>query len=270
MTTPAASSRDRRALLVFVALTVAFCTIAYVPMLTGGGFDALGGWALPLLMWSPGLAGLLTSLLVFRSLAPLGLLGNRRTLAWALACVALPVVYALVIKGGLAAAGLVGLARESLPLTMPLAGLYYALRTALGEELGWRGFAAPVVTRVFGFRRGQAYLGVFWFLFHVPALLGTSYGSSPHPWFGNLMFLGSCVALCYLLGWVRLAGASVWPCALFHASHNFYFLHLFEPLEPKHPSASYLVGEQGLLCALVLVGLAIVALRAMRRRPAVA
>ena len=48
------------------------------------------------------------------------------------------------------------------------------------------------------------------------------------------------MALSYFLGWARLQSASVWPSALFHASHNFYFLHLFEPVEVRNTSASYL------------------------------
>ncbi|NVO05161.1 MAG: CPBP family intramembrane metalloprotease [Rhodoferax sp.] len=258
--------QDRMALLLFFGLASALCTAAYIPILTGGGFAALGGYALPLLMWSPGIAGLLTSLIVYRSLAPLGLGGNSQAPYWMLGCIGLPIAYALLTKGGLAAVGFVGLGGTDLSTTLLFTGMYYSLRTALGEELGWRGFAAPVMTRVFGFWRGQTLLGVFWFLFHVPALLGTSYGSSPHLWFGNAMFFVTCMSLGYVLGWVRLQSGSVWPSALFHASHNLYFLHLFEPVTLNNSVASYLVGEQGLLCALVQVALALFVLWRWRRQ----
>jgi membrane protease YdiL (CAAX protease family) len=181
-------------------------------------------------------------------------------------CIALPIAYALLTKGGLAAAGMIGLGGTDLSTTLLFTGLFYSLRSALGEELGWRGSAAPVLTRVFGFWRAQTFLDVFWFLFHVPALLGTSYGSSPHPWFGNALFFVTCMSLSYFLGWVRLQRASVWPSALFHASHNLYFLHVFEPVAVKNSFASYLMGEQGLLCAMVQVALAMFALRLWRRQ----
>jgi membrane protease YdiL (CAAX protease family) len=266
MTNAASLKQDRTALLLFFVLTVALCTFAYVPMLTGDGFGALGGYALPLLMWSPGLAGIVVSLVIYRSLAPLGLTGNKRAPYWIVACLALPIFYALLIKGGLAYTGMIGLASHSLATTLLFSGLFISMRTALGEELGWRGFAAPVITRVFGFWRGQTLLGIFWFLFHVPALLGTSYGSSPHPYFGNFMFFLACMALSYFLGWARLQSASVWPSALFHASHNLYFLHLFEPVELRNMSATYLIGEQGLLCAFVQLALAAFTLWAWRRQ----
>jgi hypothetical protein len=47
--TIAAMRQDRKALLLFFLLTVALCIVAYVPILSGGGFDALGGYALTLL-----------------------------------------------------------------------------------------------------------------------------------------------------------------------------------------------------------------------------
>lgn len=153
MTLTSDTKQDRHALLLFAALTMAFCTGAYVPILTGGGFDALGGYALLLLMVSPGCAGVVTSLVMYRSLTPLGLTGNRQTLYWVLACIALPIGYALLIKWGLAATGMISLGGGDLPVAfLVFTGLFLSLRNALGEELGWRGFAAPLVTRVFGCR----------------------------------------------------------------------------------------------------------------------
>ncbi len=258
-------AQDRRALALFAALTVVFCTAAYIPMLTGGGLGALGGFALIGLMWSPGVAGVLTSLVIYRSLGPVGLLGNRRAPFWIAACIAIPIAYGLLIKLGLASTGWIGLAPELLPRTLLLIGLFVSLKTALGEELGWRGFASPVLTRVFGFWRGQTVLGLCWFAFHLPALLGTSYGSSQHPMLGNLMFFLSCMCLSYFLGWARQRSNSVWASAMFHASHNIYFLYFFEPVTIRNDLATYLVGEQGLLLLFVELLLAGFTLWAWRR-----
>ncbi len=60
--------------------------------------------------------------------------------------------------------------------------------------------------------------------------LTRSYGSNRHPWFGNFMFLISCIALSLFLAWARQSSESVWPSATLHASHNSYFLQLFEPI----------------------------------------
>jgi membrane protease YdiL (CAAX protease family) len=184
-----ALTRDRKALVLFVVLAIVLYALAYRSAFSGDQADSIAGWAGLLLIWSPGLAGLLTSLVMYRSVRPLGLTGNRYTLLWIIGCIALPVLYALLIKQGLSAVGMIELAPNGFTPTYLVAGLFLSLISALGEELGWRGFASLVMTRLFGFWGGQTFLGLFWFLFYLPALLGTSYSSSPHPWFGNFMFL---------------------------------------------------------------------------------
>jgi len=128
---------DQKALALFVVLTVIFCTATYVPMLASpAGFDALGGYALLLLMWSPGTAGVITALLVYRSLRPLGLTGNRRAIFWVLVCIAIPIAYALLTKGVLAATGVINLGTTGLAPALLYFGMFLSLRTAVGEELG--------------------------------------------------------------------------------------------------------------------------------------
>ena len=69
------------------------------------------------------------------------------------------------------------------------------------------------------------------------------------------MFGLSCIFLSCFLGAARLKSNSVWPSAVFHASHNFYFQNWFEPAEARSSAADYLVGEQGfmLLVAMALL-----------------
>ncbi len=258
-------ARDRRALTLFLGLAVVLSALVMVPVLQTRSLAAWNGWALPLLMWAPGAAGVVTSLVVFRSLRPLGLTGHRGTWRWALLCLAVPVAYTLLIYPALAGLGLVSLGQRNIELSFFVTGLWISLRTALGEELGWRGLAAPVLERLFGFVPGQLALGLIWFLYHLPLLLMSDYGKSAHPLFGNAMFLVAVIGMSLFLGWVRRQSGSVWPCALLHASHNLVFLHLFDPLVPVDAAAGWLVGEQGVLfaCAQVLLGLWV--LRAARR-----
>lgn len=255
------SQLDRKALKLFYGLTIGFASLAYVPIIKSGSLThALGGFALLLLMWSPGLAGLITVWVMFRSVRSLGLGGNRKLLFWAAFCLLLPVAYTLVIYPSLEAFSLI-----SLDSVSPRGGYLFlifwpALLLSLGEELGWRGFASPVMGRFFGFWLGQTLLGVIWFVFHLPAMLLTDMGKSPHIVFGNGMFFISIIALSLFLGLVRERSDSVWPCVLFHASHNLIFLHLFDPMKLRNTSSTWLVGEQGLLLALVMASLGAYAL----------
>ena len=259
------SKLDRQALLLFFGLAACFAAIAYIPMVRSGSLKALGGFALPLLMWSPGFAGIITALVMFRSVRPLGFGGNSKLLFWAVLCLLLPVAYTLVIYPTLEVFGLVSLGKDNHSVGLYAFAFWPALFMSLGEELGWRGFAAPVMGRFLGFRLGQTLLGIIWFVYHLPALLLTDYGKSPHMVFGNGMFLVSVVALSIFLGWVRERSDSVWPCAFFHASHNLIFLHLFDPMKLRNASSTWLVGEQGLLLALVLVPLGMYGFLASRK-----
>lgn len=252
----------------FLLLAVLLSAVVSRPVIQTGSLGAWDGWALPLLMWAPGAAGIGTSLLVYGSLHPLGLGGDRRTGPWALLCVCVPVACTLLIYPPLSGLGLVRLGHGNAQLSFVVLGLLISLRTALGEELGWRGFAAPLMERLFGFVPGQLALGVVWFLYHLPLLLMSDYGKSAHPLFGNTMFLLSVIGMSVFLGWVRRASGSVWPCALLHASHNLFFLHLFDPVVPLDAAAAWLVGEQGALLAgtqLLLGGVAVWATRGAAR-----
>ncbi|MBI4783007.1 MAG: CPBP family intramembrane metalloprotease [Oscillatoriophycideae cyanobacterium NC_groundwater_1537_Pr4_S-0.65um_50_18] len=260
------SQLDRRSLALFFVLTICISLIAYIPLVQSGSLDALGGRALDLLMWAPGTAAVITTLMMFRSVAPLGLLGNKKTWVWLAVCLLLPIAYTLLFYLPLAGLGLVSLGTTNLNATFFVYGLLVAsLPLALGEELGWRGFAAPVIGRVMGFKVGQAVLGFIWFLYHLPPLLLTDYGDSPHPLFGNFAFLVSVVALSYFLAMVRQRTDSVWPCALFHASHNLFFSHLFDPMVFKQDVATWFVGEQGILLAIAMVALGIYGLRTSQK-----
>ena len=79
----------------FLILTALFSALSYLPMLRAGTIGVQGGLFVFTLMWSPGLAALLTQLIATRSLRGMGwCLGSARWLgiAWIL-----PVLYALPV-----------------------------------------------------------------------------------------------------------------------------------------------------------------------------
>ena len=90
----------------FLLLAVLLSAVVSRPVIQTGSLGAWDGWALPLLMWAPGAAGIGTSLLVYGSLHPLGLGGDRRTGPWALLCVCVPVACTLLIYPPLSGLGL--------------------------------------------------------------------------------------------------------------------------------------------------------------------
>jgi uncharacterized protein len=70
---------------------------------------------------------------------------------------------------------------------------------ALGEELGWRGFALPRLLQLFGAATSAIVLGVIWTIWHAPAFLvdGLSQAAFNFGW-----FLLALVSLSILMTWI--------------------------------------------------------------------
>jgi membrane protease YdiL (CAAX protease family) len=60
------------------------------------------------------------------------------------------------------------------------------------------------------------------------------------------MFFISVTALRFVTNWFRVRSGSLWPTVIFHASHNAFFLNLFDPLMERYPLTDFFVTEFGL------------------------
>ncbi|MEX0643969.1 MAG: CPBP family intramembrane glutamic endopeptidase [Parvularculaceae bacterium] len=93
---------------------------------------------------------------------------------------------------------------------------------AFGEEIGWRGYALPILNSTFGFWRAATILGIIWAVWHYPKLLSSPYVESldqAAPFIG--LFTLQIVLANYFICWLFLrSNLSVVIAALFHASFN--------------------------------------------------
>jgi uncharacterized protein len=61
-----------------------------------------------------------------------------------------------------------------------------------------------------------------------------------------------------ILAWLRLKSQSVWPCAIFHASHNVFIQAFFTPLTAaKGAITAYAIDEFGFATPVFAVAIAI-------------
>jgi membrane protease YdiL (CAAX protease family) len=106
------------------------------------------------------------------------------------------------------------------PSLLMFAALWLVL--AFGEEIGWRGYALPILNLRHGFWKGATILGVVWALWHYPKLLSSPFiDSLAHavPLIG--MFTLQIILANYVLCWLFLrSNLSVVIAALFHAAFN--------------------------------------------------
>jgi membrane protease YdiL (CAAX protease family) len=96
--------------------------------------------------------------------------------------------------------------------------IYMLIFVALGEEVGWRGYALPALQARHGALLASSILGVLWALWHLPLFFNpdTLYGNLPF-----LSFLAYLVPFTILITWVfNSTGGSVLLAMIFHAFMN--------------------------------------------------
>lgn len=127
------------------------------------------------------------------------------------------------------------------------------------EELGWRGFALPLLLERLGSPlKASLALGVIWHAWHLPREVPALMAGVPLGTFvaGQAWFLALTVGLSVLATWAFLeTGGSVLPAVLIHGGTNVWSKALAEPL---YPSLSWPVDPRtAVVLALAAVVLAV-------------
>lgn len=245
-----------RRLVSFLAILAGLSAIFDVLLIASGTIQGTSSLFTLALMWSPAVAALATARLFHDGWRSIGWRPGRvRYLAIAYL---LPIVYA---------AGAYGLAwltgggsfTGAWPAYLPIflvVGTLSGVLSALGEEIGWRGYLVPQLASTHSFTTTALLSGLIWAVWHYPVLLFTDYGTGSPRWYSLACFTVAVVGLSFAFTWLRLRSGSIWPPVLLHASHNLFLLHVFTPLMAEHRTTYLLTGESGLFFALaaVLVG----------------
>lgn len=147
-------------------------------------------------------------------------------------------------------------------------GLAIAFALALGEEIGFRGYALPRLLQL-GTTKALFLAGLMFALWHFPLMLLTPV----YPILGNWLVVGPVLLLTLTFagvfyGYLRLSSNSIWPSTLAHGIINTSFEWLAIFTATTLPLAlEYLVGERGLLTLAATGLIAGVILYRMRQRP---
>src|SRR5215216_4210317 len=140
-----------------------------------------------------------------------------------------PLWYLVVILGPIALTeGVVGLnalmGGPALSLGMPLLGVLSMLAfsivpgSALGEEIGWRGYALPRLQSRMSALGASLIIGPIWALWHLPLWLTGDPVRTPTLY---AAFVVSVIALSVILTWVyNSTGGSLLMVVLLHATYN--------------------------------------------------
>jgi CAAX protease family protein len=181
-------------------------------------------WPVPLIGYSPLLAALF-AIALWRGRGALALrtslLKWRVGIHWYALVVGFPLLLLLVAHFIVDLKGAAFSARWPVTNWMaPVGALGAMLSGSIGEEIGWRGFAQPLLQKSAGALGAAVVLGVIWGIWHLNAELTTS---QPLAAFFNdaPRSLLRMVATAILYGWLYIrTGGSLPVVMLAHAGHN--------------------------------------------------
>ena len=275
-----------RAFGLFLILMLGLSSLFYVMMIHQGAMNML---TVTGIMWSPGIAAILSCLILKRPVASL----PWRWGAWKWNWFAwlLPILYGAVMYlpvwlfglGGSAFgapeamgsfASIVTGAREH-PAALAIIGgvvmtgtlgMTGSISRALGEEIGWRGFMIWEMRKLMPFWAVGLLSGLIWSLWHWPGILFTDYNAGE----GNLilqmvLFTLSVAPMGIVYAWFSFRSNSLWPAAILHASHNLFLQRIYTPLTAKGEGTHFYIDEFGILLPVVSVVLAILFLWKAKR-----
>lgn len=126
------------------------------------------------------------------------------------------------------------------------------LPSVLGEELGWRGFLVPELSKWMRFTGVALVSGLLWAVWHWPMIFMGIYGNEGTPlYFQLLAFTLFITANGFILAYLRLKSNSVWTAVIFHMSSNVFMQKFFTPMTAGTARSAWYVDEFGAVPALV-------------------
>lgn len=265
-------SESKKAIGIFLLLTFAFSSVVWI-LTIHSGEGRIGGRIYGYgIMWCPALATWLTCRILNYRISDLAWKwGKPKYQAWAYF---IPLAYSLVAYliiwltgwGGFYNKEFVTEAAKSLGWTglspgvfIPLfflvngvIGLFGSMSTALGEEIGWRGFLVPHLHNVTGYTYTSLISGMIWALWHYPLIIWGHYNGGAPIWYGLTCFTVSVVSASFIYTWFRLKSDSLWTGVMLHASHNLFIQTFFTPVTIiTSPKTHYFIDEFGAVLAVV-------------------
>ncbi|MGB6386346.1 MAG: type II CAAX endopeptidase family protein [Terriglobales bacterium] len=267
---------SRRQVLTYLFFVLLFSSVFYFLIIRAKHLGAGASLYVLGIMWCPALAAFATLKLNRRSLTDLG--WKWPATKYAVMSWYTPLLYAGIAYLTVWASGLGGFPNQqfvasvtarmglgvsplvSVIIYVLLAGSFGMVRgisTALGEEIGWRGFLVPELSKTMGFTSTALISGIVWSLWHYPILIFADYNSGTATWYALSCFTVMVISISFIFAWLRLKSGSLWTGALLHASHNLYVQTIFTPLTRNTGKTAWYIDEFGAVLPLVAVVFAI-------------
>lgn len=241
--------------------------------------------AVLLMMYAPGISAIITSLIFKDKISDYGWKPRRlRFLAYAYF---LPLVISVIAYGLCWLTGVTEFTAEQvmnykwakmlgfdLPspfiiglLSKMSLGFLLTCIPVLGEEIGWSGFLTPKLLKITSVPVTSLIVGVFWAVWHFPAIIGGFYGYGTPLWVAlpgfTLVLIGDSFIRTILVS----KSKSLWTGVVLHASGNTILMGIFFEMTVRKDYAAYIVSETGIFTGIVCIAVAIAFWKVMIKKP---
>ena len=254
---------------------ITFFIIVIILSLAAEAFIILDGpgWLYLVLMWIPAFSAIVASVISRKDnknelslkgfLSGLGI--RKCRIRYILLAVVIPLIYLLIPymiywkthsdNFGYTGVALHLILKDCLP--MMIIGIFPNVISAMGEEIGWRGFLLPAVSERMGLNKALVATGLFWACWHLPLLAFGDYMAGAPVWYKLPAFVLCILPVGIIIGGLTYMSKSVWPAAFLHAAHNNYDQAVFG-LITRGDDMMYYVSETGFLTIICAWAIAIV------------
>lgn len=138
-------------------------------------------------------------------------------------------------------------------------GVFINVISALGEEIGWRGYMLPYLTEKWNLKKAILVVSLFWTCWHLPILIGGDYMAGAPLWYKLPAFILCIIPVGIIVGILTYKAKSIWPAVFLHAAHNNFDQAVFGIIT-RGEDKMYFVSETGIftiICAWIFAGLLI-------------
>lgn len=247
-------------IIAFLFLNFFLCTFFYI--LSSKGSKDMFMICIFALMWIPGISSIIVKLIYDRNIKGFGWkIGRLKYIALGYF---IPLIGCLLVYGIVWITGIGGLTFQNfLPkpisriVLLSTAGVLISCITAIGEEIGWRGFLVPEFMKSFSFTKTSLIIGVIWAIYHFPVIIFSDYNNGMATGYVLLFFTMQIVSLSFILTWIRLKSESMWPAVIIHASHNLFVQRVFDGLTKDFGVTKYITTDFGVGLAIFYIIIAI-------------
>jgi len=263
--------------LIFLLINFSVSSIFYFFIIFSGSIGNADGNYIIGMMWSPGISTIITMKILKRNISDLGwkwgeLKYQLRSYLIPLAYIS--IAYLIIWNFGFGKfynqntfdymAGTLGLggignnfAVLIYVLLTALFGIILSMATALGEEIGWRGFLVPELYKHLGFTKTSLIVGFIWGAWHLPILIFSDYNIGATSWYAATCFMTLVISISFIYTWFRIKSGSVWTSVILHASHNLFLQQIFTPLTEDNGNTEYFIDEFGIILPITTLAFAV-------------